>query len=106
MASELQLGEVRHACPFIWDAVQPHMPVVIALLSCDIQLLQLHFTCPSLAVLAAVTTLTVFTVQHELSHARMALMQSAIGPVSTISTPPLCSCVELLSPAFEHNMVT
>ncbi len=42
MASELQLGEVRHACPFIWDAVQPHMPVVIALLSCDIQLLQLH----------------------------------------------------------------
>ncbi len=42
MASELQLGESCHACPFIWDAVQPHMPVVIALLTCYIQFLQLR----------------------------------------------------------------
>ena len=42
MASQLKLGEVGECCPLIRNAVQAYMPVVVALLSCDAQLLQLQ----------------------------------------------------------------
>lgn len=40
--SQLQLSEVGEGCPLLRNAVQADMPVVIALLPCDAQLLQLH----------------------------------------------------------------
>ena len=42
MASQLELGEVGEGCPLIRNAVQAYMPVIVALLSSDTQLLQLH----------------------------------------------------------------
>ena len=42
MASQLKFGEVGESCPLIRNAVQADMPVVVALFSCDAQLLKLH----------------------------------------------------------------
>jgi len=136
VASELQLGESCHACPFIWDAVQSYMPVVIALLSCYIQLLQLHakydsqgrecVSCKAATAFVCMSHVHPWLLQlqsqvclHCYSNCCLmvtwsaSICQSAIGSVSTIYLQPpsptnssLCCCVDLPLPAFEHSMVT